>query len=698
MIIPEFFRRYKATRFRTHALRGYANRLSMYDYLAAVQSTAPRAATKDTAPAWALCNDTGDNTGAPNGVVQLDFDAVEDVTALRRALIDYGGLLAVHTSFGGHGLVALGYVGKRLAADPEKVESLVYAPLRLYLRSCGIADGAYTLDTSCAKSCQLRYESRDPDLWAASEPAVLYADPEDDDALTWHPVAALAEALCPSAGVTPAGLAAALVCISMAANLRSRMTPQSGAYAARAFCVIVGEPGSGKTTLLNAVQDTAQSLGIIVSDPKNAPTLREHILACGCDEVLDPPQPGERGAGKKRLVERADRDADPLVVCVDEAGQRLRTRVADESCGSLAAMLRQCNGERITLESTVKQEHRGSYRVPAHVSVLLGTTLPQWAEYAAFSKQENGEARRVAEFIQPVAPRDIFLDSPASPDVPAIVAALAKLRDMAELWADSDVIFAPAANARAAFRSACTWLGAFGLDSPSAQSLVMCYSTLCAGLRASSGGPRCIQAADLAACMVILRHVTAAREVLATESERAGQSAPRTEGTVWAEILGWIEKTPRRDKILAKIARRPPQYRRVYGEMLAAKAIVAVRDGSRYVLRPASPEELEAAEERKATPTPLAAGLTATASAYADCSTAEREERLLAYYAQFRADNGIAEGNRNNAFARLAYLLQKSGMWDDVARDFVAGQARNAGLNDAEVRKIIRERKNLEKS
>lgn len=689
MTIPEFFRRYRVLRFPAAHIRT-PEPMTLADFVAAVLSASPAAATKDAAPAWALCNDTGDGSGRPNGLIQVDFDHVADVPKLRAALAGYGGFLLVSASFSGHGVVAVGDVGQAVAASPAVVEELVYAPLRQYLRACGIDA---EIDPKCNKPSQLRFEPRDADAWISPMPARLVADAS---ALDWHPVSGLAAALAPMGG--PAGYAAALACIGMAADLRSRMTADSAAYAARAWCVVVGDPGCGKTTLLNAVQDVARRLGVTVSDPKNAPTLRDHILACGCDEMLEVPETG--GKPQKRLVER-ERGADSLMVCVDEAGQRLRTRVADESCGSLAAMLRQCNGDRITLESTVKQERRGSYRVPAHVSVLLGTTLPQWAEYATFARQENGEARRVAEFIQPARTRDIFVDSAPAPDVAGAAAMLSRLRGAAELWADAGLAFEPAPEARGTVRAAVAWLCGLGLDASSAQSLVMCYATLCAGLRAAMAAPVQITDADVGACIGILRHVVEARATLAQACER--KAAPQPDSAVWAEILAWVEANPRRDKILERIARRPPQYRRVYREMLAAGSLVAVKADGRYILRPASGEELERNEECAAKPAPQSpvepsAPQSPAATTYADCPRAERDERLLAYYAQFRRDHEVRVGSRNNDLSALAYALQKAGMWDDAAQEFFATVAKNAGLGEAEVRRLMRKRKISEKS
>lgn len=702
MLIPDFFSRFPVIRFPTHSDRTRAERLTLRDYLAAVVSRLPIPAGKAAAPAWALCNSTGDSTGTPTGIIQVDFDHVADVERLRDALAKFGGLLAVFRSFSGRGIVALAYVGKRLAADPEAVRRVVYGPLQRYLRSRGIADDGYVIDPSCAKPCQLRYETRDGNAWIAPQLTWLYADPADEAALTAHPLATLAEAICPHLGPCPMSIAAALCCVSMAADLRSRMSDDARDYPARAFCVVIGEPGCGKTTLLDTVQDIAQAMHVRVSDPKNAPTLREHIMACGCDEVIDPPEPGKR-IGVTRRIERQDGMADPLMVCIDEAGQRMRTRTQDESCGSFSAILRQCNQARITLESTVKQEHPGSYRPPAHVSVLLGTTMPQWAEYVA-QGQDNGESRRTIELLQPPSEADMFDAAPAATDIEAIVAVLSQLRDAGRMWADNGTAFTPAESTRGVIRLACAWLEANGVDAPSAQSLVVSYATLCAALRASvmRGRPE-IGYADVAATMCILRHVLEARSAIASACERVSAKGYRPDSVVWAEILGWIEKSPRRDKLLEKANRKGAQYARLIADAVARKALVAYRDDrGRYCLRLASGEELErdaesadaarAAGKPQATPKPQSSS---EPRPYAQCPADEREQRVLAYATRYRSDHPVTEGNRNNALAGLAYALQRAGMWDDVAKRYVRNAAEFSGLGEAETRRLMRERKNL---
>lgn len=701
MNIPDYLKRYTAIRFETCSRRNTYARSTLWDYLHAVVNGGRLPSEKTDAPAWSLCNDTGNSDGTPNGLVQLDLDAVEDVEELRARLIEYGGFLAVLKTFSGSGLVALGDVGKRIANDSGLIERLIYKPLRVYLSGCGFEDNRdYRLDSACAKPCQLRFESRDRSAYISEHPCVLACDWENEQ-LSRHPVAVLTEAFRPAEPCSPAGLAAAIAAVGMAADVKSAMYRGASEYPARAFCVIVGPPGSQKTTLLDAVQDAARQIGVTVSDPKNAPTLREHIMLCGCDEVVET-SIGDNGKAKteKRRVERTGTPADSLLVVVDEAGQRLKSRVQDESCGSMAAMLRQCNGARITLESTVKQDRKGSFRVPAHVTALLATTPSQWADYLSGTSQDNGETRRMIELWQDAAPCDMFAGVSDKPDLDTAGEILHRLRELSELWRDADVVFIPGKDARAAFRTAREQLISAGADAPTADSLIMCYSTLLAALRAAFDGKAGeIQTCDLAAAMAILRQVFEARDKLRAECERKTAAQYKPDSAIWGEIIEWLEKSPRRDKILEKITRRPPAYRRVFDEMLAQRALVSCKDetSGKYLLRQASPEEIAKSEaQRDARTAAIDAEVRQIQNSqtpYAECPDDEKENRVLAYVTRWRGDNALVEGNRNIALNKLAYSLQGAGMWDAVARQIYEIVAANSGLGSAEIRVLMRERK-----
>ena len=689
------------TRFPTAYRRQEPQTRTLGDYLDAVRSSRPLTHTKAEAPAWALCSLDGTSNGERTGLVQLDFDHVAEPQKLRELLAAYGGFIAALRSFSGAGIVALAYVGKD--AEKADVSAFIVTPLLRYLARSGMTDGVdYTLDLSCLSPAQLRYESRDPEAYVAADPCPILAPWQGTDAIETHPVSMLAEALRPGDGASPAGLGAAIAAIGMTADTGSALYEGAQVYPARAFCVVIGESGCRKTSLLDAVQTAARRLGVVISDPKNAPTLREHLLACGCDEVV---MTQTDASGKQRStttrVERESSPADPLLVVIDEAGQRLRTRVQDESCGSMAAMLRQCNGAYITLEAVVRQEHRGSYRVPAHVSALLGTTPSQWAEYRNAAGPDNGENRRILELWQPSDPGDMFSARAPGADIDTVVELLRPLQELARLYRDAKRAFIPAQEARGAFRALRARLVDAGSTEAAADSLIMGYSALLAVLRASGlGGAGVITYDDLAACAQVLRIAMESRAKLRAVCEDHAASHGRTDAEVWAEIAEWVEARPRRDKLLARLTRRPPAYRRVFDAKLRQGAVVAEKDEKlgKYVYRFATAEEAETSEAtteaaRAAAHDEIAAAA-ANRRAYDDCDEDERETRVIKYIAAWRADTSLAPGGRNIALNKLAYMLQKNGMWDDVARSIYETVARGAGLPEDEVRSLARQRRN----
>lgn len=689
----------QVTRFPTTYRRDEPQTRTLGDYLDAVRSSRPLTHTKAEAPAWALCSSDGTSNGERTGLVQLDFDDVAKPETLRGLLAAYGGFIAVLRSFSGAGVVALAYAGK----DAEKADLSAYivAPLMRYLARSGMTDGVdFRLDLSCLSPAQLRYESRDPAAYIAPDACPIIAPWQGTDAIETHPVSMLAEAFRPGEGASPAGLGAAIAAIGMAADIGSALYEGAQVYPARAFCVVIGESGCRKTSLLDAVQTTARRLGVVISDPKNAPTLREHILACGCDEVVTTQTDG---AGKQRTtttrVERENSPADPLLVVIDEAGQRLRTRVQDESCGSLAAMLRQCNGAYITLEAVVKQHHRGSYRVPAHVSALLGTTPSQWVEYLTTAGPDNGENRRILEFWQPSDPEDMFAARANDADIDTVVELLRPLQELARLYRDAELASIPAPEARGAFRALRARLVDAGATEAGADSLIMGYSTLLAVLRASGlGRPGVITYDDLAACSQVLRIATESRAKLRTACEDHAASHGRTDAEVWAEVAQWIEARPRCDKLMAKLTRRPPAYGRVFEQKLRQGCIVKEKDQklAKYVFRFATAEEVETAEATAEATRAAARQEIATAAgrkAYADCDEDEREERVIKYLSAWRTDTSLAPGGRNIALNKLVYNLQKAGMWDNVARSIYETVARSAGLPEHEIRSLARQRR-----
>ena len=165
-------------------------------------------------------------------------------------------------------------------------------------------------------------------------------------------------------------------------------------------------------------------------------------------------------------------------------------------------------------------------------------------------------------------------------------------------------------------------------------------------------------------------------------------------GALWRHGQGWP---------LSVRVRRPPQYRKVYDEMLAQRAITCTKDEAtgKYVLRAATAEELERGEEqteaRRAAVTQETRQIQAQRQGYADCSEEDKEARVLAYIERWRRGNALTDGNRNIALNKLAWSMQNAGMWDAVAQTAFNIIATNSGLGTPEIRTLMRERRKSKK-
>ena len=129
--------------------------------------------------------------------------------------------------------------------------------------------------------------------------------------------------------------------------------------------------------------------------------------------------------------------------------------------------------------------------------------------------------------------------------------------------------------------------------------------------------------------------------------------------------------------------------------MVQQRAVTVVKDESsnRYLLRLTSASDLEQAEEARAAVKTEAKAAGQKPVGYAEASEDDKESRVLAYIQKWRENNDLAEGNRNIALNRLAFMLQKAGMWDATAQTVFQIVSRNTGLPDDEIRLLMRERK-----
>ena len=77
---------------------------------------------------------------------------------------------------------------------------------------------------------------------------------------------------------------------------------------------------------------------------------------------------------------------------------------------------------------------------------------------------------------------------------------------------------------------------------------------------------------------------------------------------------------------------------------------------------------------------------------YSECDQVEKENRIVRYLDKFSENNPIIQGNRDNAFNKLAFQLEAIGMWDEFAKQVLKGYIKQSGLNERDAKRLTRDR------
>ena len=80
--LPRWLCDFRVIRFDRASRRDTRTEHKLADFVAGLVTPKPGLA-KDELPAWSLCNDTGTETGKPNGLLQMDFDHAEDPETIK---------------------------------------------------------------------------------------------------------------------------------------------------------------------------------------------------------------------------------------------------------------------------------------------------------------------------------------------------------------------------------------------------------------------------------------------------------------------------------------------------------------------------------------------------------------------------------------------------------------------------------------
>ena len=237
--LPQWLCDFRVIRFDRASRRDTRKKCKLSDFVKGLVTTKKAGLAKDELPAWSLCNDTGTETGKPNGLLQLDFDHAEEPQAIKCLLAKYPGILLAAVSASGKGAFALIYA-------PDRDGGLYAARhIAAYLKAAG---QKFDFDESTLKPCQLRFESYDPKPYIA--PTCTALAPDYDTALTRSGARAAFEVWTNGRPTRGDDYEAAVTAI-FAASLIARVQVQYGLtdkpFKGGCDVQIIGKSGNAKT-------------------------------------------------------------------------------------------------------------------------------------------------------------------------------------------------------------------------------------------------------------------------------------------------------------------------------------------------------------------------------------------------------------------------------------------------------------------
>lgn len=343
---------------------------TLYDFLQAVKvDTAAKRLARETGrkdafsfPAWSLCNDTGDGNGARNGLMVIDLDGLNknpmswsEGEALKADLIKYPGILVA-----GHTL--RGNIFAIIHAPNEELG--VYASRQIgdYLKSLG---HRFEYDPSAERSCQLRLESYDPDLYVSD---CLYTIAPDYDASLTNTQAIEAFKLFNNGFDIERGeyeqAVSAIYAASLCAKLKVGYSIYNYDAEFQAGCdiQIVDESGAAKTHgRIRPFEAICERFGVRL--PAGIRTtdasLMDSIIDAGCDIV--------RADDEKISSIKIKSIPLKMAVMIDESGDQGKAAGKDANKSLQNIIRRECFDGRVNIGATAEMQKKYNGKLPSTI-------------------------------------------------------------------------------------------------------------------------------------------------------------------------------------------------------------------------------------------------------------------------------------------------------------------------------------------
>lgn len=670
-------------------------------------------AAKMRVPMWYPCGYCFGEHNAENvtpcGIVAIDLDDIsaERQPEIKARLARIPCIFFAAQSISGKGLYALASVSLTVQTDPQAVLRLLEL-IDAAVLAQDRHEGEH-IDTACKDVARRRFESYDaspyyqPEKFAHEYTGTRRSNCER--AYQGSCLAALAHHFGgrpdDRAGSAQTGFALAALAVASGGRVAGRVFTENF-YAARSQVVILGQSGDGKSTQATALRRVCNAIGARPVSAESDRALEAALVESGLQKGLD-----DNGAPDWAQI----CPPIPLLSITEEAGDEQASR------------------RNRDYKSKLNSIKRRTYDTLFHASASLSTKLPQkdfvcsytdvqistpkrWADALRGTDASAGDRRRVLEFWTATPERPAgalnvlladFAAQTANPPKPANLEALeavlgALKQDLPD--ADADCISLRLDGLRSI--SDFEWLEYLQelqtiTTAPEAfqdvKTMICAIATLIAW---SDGEPEITPRAIDAAWAVVY----GVYENRAKLQDTAEVSAITAEASIAGEILDYIgDRTIRLSAVRRMLAKRGMMYTKTLDGLISNGALTVTKGKSATIRQSTEAEaEAKAAElssapaARPEAPSVWNGQTNGAPKSYAECDREEKLQRLAKYREEFERDKPIVPGMCDNHLRALRYQLEKCGMWDDVAEQWLRDVCEEVGhVKEKDKDRICRE-------
>lgn len=708
--------------------------LTIFDFYTAVQadsdakraardtslSDEARRAAKQQTPAWFfggfLYNGEikSDNVFA-QGVLNIDIDDVdgERVDVLKSRLFALSSVFLAARSVSGRGVFALARVDLDTQQDQILAERFYQLIEAVVLYDAAEHPGEH-LDHACKDLARRRFETYDPaplfDASKCGDASAYCADLAAQGARAFSRSAVIRLASlfgsrkAPEPAGATTGCALALLNVAAGGRVAGRVFTEEY-YKARMQAVVIGRSGAGKSTLRDALREAAGTLNATTGVVESARALEVMLVRASLAE--------REGVDKKAQ----DRDRylqieppTPILAIYDEAGDEAQQRRTKEHKAGIDSIRRRTFDRTFGAATSLNTQLPQMDFFCSYTDVQF-TTPKSWAKAKQSADVTVGDARRVLEFwtddeplatpggADPVLARwgQRYMQVKPAADTAAITAFVAAL-SMAVPDTDAEQVAVRLDGRDTYMLENLQGVAELARRGESEQAIedhttvISNLATICAW----AGQHARIERDDVLTAWAIYMGVLDNRR-------RLGEFAPLGPETIGAQItesiLDYIgAREPYYSTVKRAISKRGAEFTRALEGLLSDGVLVFSGTTKSRTIRRATDAEIaerEAVKESRAVAVMAAeakrqatqaapatsnvaiqriehsaAGTKPAPKTYAECTDAEKIERLEKYRASFETKHGhlIEIGNADNALFCLFSQLGKAGMNDYVAQ------------------------------